>query len=172
MIFESEILATSPMKTEQHLHNHLSLVSLGSQFPTFSNHLPLAVASFPWVPNHPRPEKKTLKHCMWEGLMYWQTHEMLRGKRLLQAPILRCMQQCLGCCLSQGIQVLELKGGMTRNGLGGDIPVFETPKIQTILEVTFDDYDTVILSIVWSTWLWWFGSCDMEVLRHLVMLIG
>jgi len=58
------------------------------------------------------------------------------------------MQQCLGCCLSQGIQVLELKGGMTRNGLGGDIPVFETPKIQTILEVTFDDYDTVILSIV------------------------
>ena len=37
----------SPVKTEQHLHNHLSLVSLGSQFPTFSDHLLLAVASFP-----------------------------------------------------------------------------------------------------------------------------
>ena len=48
---------------------------------------------------------------------------------------------------------------------------FWNPKIQTILEVTFDDYDTVILSIVWPTWCLWFGSCDMEVLRHLVMLL-
>ena len=86
----------------------------------------------PAFPEFPTTQdlKKNTETLHVHGLMYWQTHEMLRGKRLLQAPILRCMQQCLGCCLSQSIQVLELKGGTTRNWLGGGIPVFETQKFK------------------------------------------
>lgn len=144
--------------------NHLSLVSLGSQFPTFSDHLLLAEASFPWVPNHPRPEKK-----------HWNTACV--GVDLLtnswnaawQAPAPSAHPWPLPFARHPGPWA---KRRNDEEWVGWRHSSFWNPKIQTLLEVTFDDYDTVILSIVWPSWCLCFGSCDMEVLRHLVMLIG